>query len=82
MQASIEPLINKLRHGDIDRWLLRSLQRYTVTVRRKQVQAWQARGDVRELVPGMYLLIDELRYDDRLGLLPDGQTLDAASLVQ
>ena len=81
-KASIEPLINKLRHGDIDRWLLRSLQRYTVTVRRKQMQAWQARGDVRELVPGMYLLIDQLRYDDRLGLLPDGQALDAASLVQ
>ena len=81
-KASIEPLIGKLRRGATDRWLLRKLQRYTVTVRRKQVETWQARGDVKELVPGIYLLTDDLRYDDRLGLLPDGQALDAASLVQ
>ena len=81
-KTSIDPLIEKLRRGDTDRWLLRSLQRYTVTVRRKQVESWQARGDVRELVPGMYLLIDHLRYDDRLGLLPEGKALDATSLVQ
>lgn len=79
---SIEPLIEKLRSGATDRWLLRQLQRYTVTARRKQVEAWQARGDVQELVPGMYLLIDELRYNSRLGLLPESQALDAASLVQ
>ncbi len=81
-KASIEPLIEKLRSGATDRWLLRKLQRYTVTVRRKQVEAWQARGDVRELVPGVYLLIDELRYDDRLGLLPEEQALPAMTLVQ
>lgn len=78
---SIEPLINKLRSGDTDRWLLRQLQRYTVTARRKQVEVWQARGDLQELVPGMYLLIDELRYDSSLGLLSEGNALDAASLV-
>jgi len=81
-KTSIQPLIEKLRRGDTDRWLLRKLQRYTVTVRRKQVEKWQARGDVRELVPGMYLLTDDLRYDGRLGLLPEGQTLDATTLVQ
>jgi CRISPR-associated endonuclease/helicase Cas3 len=70
-----------LRSGDTDRWLLRKLQRYTVNVRRKVLDTWQAQGDVKELVPGMYLLIDELRYDDRLGLLPDGRSLDPASLV-
>ena len=75
-------MIGKLRSGATDRWLLRQLQRYTVTARRKQVEAWQARGDVQELVPGMYLLIDELRYNSRLGLLPESQALDAASLVQ
>ena len=81
-QASpILPLIEKLRSGDTDRWLLRKLQRYTVKVRRKLIDAWQTQGDVQELVPGMYLLIDELRYDDRLGLLPDGHSLDPASLV-
>jgi CRISPR-associated endonuclease/helicase Cas3 len=79
--SSILPLVEKLRSGDTDRWLLRKLQRYTVNVRRKVLDTWQAQGDVKELVPGMYLLIDELRYDDRLGLLPDGRSLDPASLV-
>jgi CRISPR-associated endonuclease/helicase Cas3 len=81
---SMTPLIAKLRHGDTDRWLLRKLQRHTVTVRRKLVDSWAAQGDVQELGAGtgIYLLIDELRYDKRLGLLPEGRALDAASLVQ
>jgi len=81
---AMEPLVKKLRKGDTDRWLLRKLQRYTVTVRRKLVDKWATQGDVQELGAGvgMYLLIDELRYDTRLGLLPEGHALDAASLVQ
>ena len=81
---SMAPLIAKLRSGDTDRWLLRKLQRYTVTVRRKLVDQWAAQGDVQVLGAGLgiYLLTDELRYDARLGLLPEGRALDAASLVQ
>lgn len=80
---SIAPLIAKLRQGDTDRWLLRKLQRYTVNVRCKLVDTWAAQGDVQELGAGigMFVLTDVLRYDSRLGLLPDGQALDAASLV-
>lgn len=78
---SILPFVEKLRQGETDRWLLRKLQRYTVSVRRKLLDTWQAQGDVKELVPGMYLLIDELRYDERLGLLPDARSLNPASLV-
>ncbi|MEI7464122.1 MAG: CRISPR-associated helicase Cas3' [Burkholderiales bacterium] len=81
-KSDIQPLIQKLRSGATDRWLLRQLQRYTVTARRKQVDPWQTRGDVQELVPGIYLLIDGLRYNARLGLLPEDQALDAASLLQ
>jgi CRISPR-associated endonuclease/helicase Cas3 len=78
---SIRPLVDRLRGGDIDRWLLRKLQRYTVNVRQRVLATWQTRGDVKELVPGMYLLTDELRYDDRLGLLPEGVSLEPPSLV-
>ncbi len=78
---SIEPLLASLRNGAADRWLLRKLQRYTVTVRRKMVERWQVRGDVKELAPGLYLLIDTLRYNPHLGLLPEDQQPDAASLV-
>lgn len=78
----VTPLIDRLRSGDTDRWLLRALQRYIVTVRRKQVEAWQRVGDVQEVQPGSYVLIDTLRYDERLGLLPDQAALDPWSLVQ
>ncbi len=78
----IAPLIARIRKGDTDRWLLRALQRYTVNARRKQVEKWQGRGDVEEVLPGMYVLTDSMRYDDRYGLLPEGQVLDVATLVQ
>ena len=67
---------------DTVRMIKTALQRYTVNARRSQVEAWQARGDVQEVQPGLYLLVDELRYDQRLGLMAEGRPLDAASLVQ
>ena len=45
------------------------------------IDRWLALGDVQALQPGLYLLTDPTRYDPRLGLLPDGSPLDAASLV-
>lgn len=78
----VDPLIASLRRGDTDRWLMRALQRYIVTARRREVEAWQQRGDVLEVQPGLFLLIDELRYDAHRGLLAEGRSLSAASLVQ
>lgn len=80
--AQLEPLFAKLEAGETDRWLIRQVQRYTVSVRRRLLERWQAAGDVREVVPGLFLLVDELLYDGRFGLLPQGKPLDAASLVQ
>lgn len=79
--ADPAPLIARLRRGDADRWLLRALQRYIVNIRRRDGDAWLRRGDLAPLVPGLYLLIDELRYDDRFGLLLEGTTPDAARFV-
>ena len=78
---SVAPLIERLRRGDTDRWLLRALQRYVVSVRRKPLENWQRIGDVQEIQPGLFLLIDTLRYDERRGLLADGGPMAAASLV-
>lgn len=78
---AVAPLIARLASGDTDRWLLRALQRYTVSIRLKQAEAWQRLGDAKELQPGLYLLIDELRYDARLGLLPDQASPQPANLV-
>lgn len=80
--GSLEPLLKRLAAGDTDRWLLRALQRYTVTARLKLVREWQKSGDAIETAPGLYLLSNELLYDRRYGLLPQGKPLDAASLIQ
>jgi CRISPR-associated endonuclease/helicase Cas3 len=78
---AIDAAAAALRKGMADRWVLRKLQRYTVQVRRRMLDAWQRQGDVEETVPGVFLLNTPSRYHDRLGLLPEGQALDAASLV-
>lgn len=77
--ADPAPLIAKLRAGEADRWLMRALQRYTVTARKAQVTAWQKLGDVHEVQPGGFVLVDTLRYDGRLGLRPDSGPKDPGS---
>jgi CRISPR-associated endonuclease/helicase Cas3 len=79
--SAIDAAVQALRNNQADRWRLRQLQRYTVNIRTRLLHGWQQRGDVTELLPGLYLLNDPLRYDARLGLLPEGAPLDAASFV-
>jgi len=71
-----------LERGDAERWHFRVLQRYVVQARRQDVLAWLGQGDVREAMPGWFLLVDELRYDKRFGLLPGGSSYEPVSLVQ
>lgn len=79
--ADPRPLIQALRQGSTDRWRLRELQRYIVNVRLHTLEFWQIRGDVEEVQPGLFVLVNELLYDDRLGLLSkEGQPMDAGRL--
>lgn len=71
-----------LHAGTAQRWQLRSLQRYVVQAPRRDVDAWLARGDVAEPLPGWFVLQDEALYDARRGLLRDGAVLDARTLAQ
>lgn len=80
--SGIDALIGQLRSGTADRWLLRKLQRYIVTVRRRVVTLWHQRGDVQEVQPGVYVLVNTLQYDASLGLLSEGHLLDPSTLVQ
>lgn len=77
----IDPLVAALEQGQTDRWLMRALQRYTISARNRELQRWQQQGDVREMQPGLYLLTTELRYDTRLGLLMDHAAPAPALLV-
>ncbi len=80
-ERNVAPLIARLKAKDTDRWLMRALQRHTVTVRRRHLDNWQRSGDAQELLPGVFLLVDESRYDARRGLLLDQAALDPWSLV-
>ena len=71
-----------LRAGQADRRDLRLLQRWVVQARQREALVWLARGDIREAIPGWFVVADPLRYDKCLGLVPEGAVLDAATLVQ
>jgi CRISPR-associated endonuclease/helicase Cas3 len=71
-----------LESGRAERWHLRTLQRYVVQARRRDAVRWLADGDLIEPMAGWFVLVDELRYDERFGLLSEGAPLDAATLAQ
>jgi CRISPR-associated endonuclease/helicase Cas3 len=79
--GAIDAAVQALLNNQADRWRLRQLQRYTVNIRTRLLHGWQQRGDVTEVLPALYLLNDPLRYDPRLGLMPEGAPMDAASFV-
>jgi CRISPR-associated endonuclease/helicase Cas3 len=78
----LAPLVAKLEAGEADRWLLRSVQRYVLNIRQRQLDELLRTGAVKALACGLYLLQDDARYDRRFGLLPRDNPLDAATLVQ
>lgn len=78
----LEPLIAQLARGDADRWLLRSVQRYVLNIRQRQLDELLKTRAVTALASGIHLLEDDNRYDARFGLLPSDNPLDALTLVQ
>lgn len=74
--------LEALDRGVAERWQLRLLQRYIVQARQKDALVWLAQGDLREPMPGWFVLADATRYDERFGLLAEGAVLDPASLAQ
>jgi len=78
----LAPLIAKLQAGDADRWLLRSVQRFVLSIRQQQLDELLRTGAVEALSCGLSLLIDDTRYDRRFGLLPRDNPLDAQTMVQ
>ena len=59
------------RDGGPDRRLLRSLQRFTVSVHRGHLLALQRAGTLTEIQPDVFALDRADLYDERLGLLVD-----------
>ncbi|GAB4405822.1 MAG: CRISPR-associated helicase Cas3' [Rhodoferax sp.] len=67
----IEKLLGILAAEGPQRWLMRKLQRYTVTIRQRQAAQMLAQGSLTLPMPGLYVQVDaENLYDPVLGLNP------------
>jgi CRISPR-associated endonuclease/helicase Cas3 len=82
-QEDVRALIGLLERDGPERWLMRKLQRYGVTVYRQDLQRLVSSGDVRELpaVPGLYVQNNEFFYDPVLGAQVSGAPGDPESYI-
>ena len=81
-REDVNALLGKLEREGPQRWLMRKLQRYGVTVYQHDLRRLLDGGDVRELhgVPGVYVQAEsDVFYDPVLGALVGGAPGDPAS---
>jgi CRISPR-associated endonuclease/helicase Cas3 len=74
-------LIGRLQKEGPERWLMRKLQRYTVSLPDYQFQKLLSNGDVREIYPGMFAQISDVLYHPDLGVLVDETIPDPSDLI-
>ena len=68
----IEKLLGILAAEGPQRWLMRKLQRYTVSIHRRVADKMLVQGSLKLPMPGLYLQVNaENLYDPMLGLKPD-----------
>ena len=74
-------LIGRLQKEGPERWLMRKLQRYTVSLPEWQFQKLLANGDVFEVYPGMFAQTADVLYHPQLGVLVDNTNPDPSDLI-
>ncbi|WP_079435289.1 CRISPR-associated endonuclease Cas3'' [Zoogloea sp. LCSB751] len=77
----VDILLGALKKDGPERWLMRALQRYTVSLPQQQAESLLAQGDLSLVMPGLYVQANDLLYDPQLGLRADDQPLSASGLV-
>jgi CRISPR-associated endonuclease/helicase Cas3 len=82
-KEDISALIGLLEKDGPSRWLLRKLQRYGVTLYRRDLERLLREGDVRPVagLSDLYVQVSDLLYDSELGVNVDGAPGDPALLV-
>ena len=60
---------------------MRRLQRDLVNVPGRQVQALRSKGDLEEILPGLFAVVTPGLYDSELGLRTEGHEYDPAALI-
>ncbi len=66
--ASVDQHLAQLRRDGTARWLMRALQRYTVSINQRDARRLLAQGDIEELIPGLFVQVSDLLYHPDLGL--------------
>jgi len=74
-------LIGRLQKEGPERWLMRKLQRYTVSLPDYQFKKLLGNGDVREVYPDMFAQTADALYHADLGVLVDDTNPDPSALV-
>lgn len=74
-------LIGRLQKEGPERWLMRKLQRYTVSLPNHQFRKLSNNGDVTEIWPGMFAQTSDVSYHPELGLLVDETSPDPSDLI-
>lgn len=73
----LEKLLGILAAEGPQRWLMRKLQRYTVTIKQRLADKMLAQGSLTLPMPGLYVQVNaENLYDPMLGLKPDDDIYD------
>ena len=68
-------LIDELLHCGLSYPVLKKLSQYVVSVRKKDFQALNEAGALKE-INGVWVLSQESLYDDKVGLITDNQWLE------
>jgi len=74
-------LIGKLQKDGPERWLMRKLQRYTVSLPEYQFKKLLNNGDVKEVYPEMFAQTSDALYHPNLGVLVDEINPDPSALM-
>lgn len=81
LSENVDTLIGQLETEGPRRWLMRKLQRYGVSIYRRDAERLLRRGDIRcaRQCPGLYVQASDVLYDPALGLLVDEAPGDPAA---
>ena len=74
-------LIGVLQKEGPERWLMRKLQRYTVSLPEYQFRTLLNNGDISEIYPGMFAQTADVLYHTQLGVLVDDTIPDPSDLI-
>ena len=69
--TTVDQHLAQLRRDGTQRWLMRALQRYTVSIHQRDARRLLTQGDIEELLPGMFVQVSDLLYHPVLGLCTD-----------